>query len=255
MKIRKIVMFMLLCIATTAFGNEAQNKKKLSKEEVAERRELMRARRYARTGGIVTKRDGNLRVLALINVENVVDQEVLNLVAQEMQKGLLFSIVATNERPANAGLVIEIKDSDYPASMITAPENGYGMLNVRTLKMDSPSKEKLNRRLTQQIWRTTILTLGGGYDIEPRCLMKPFATVQELDACSSTCACPMSYTAAVSGAARFGVKPPIRMTYKQACEEGWAPPPTNAVQQAIWDKVRATPKTPMKIEFNPKKGR
>lgn len=248
-------MLMLLCVATVAFANETQNKKKLSREEIAQRREQMKARRYARTGGYVTKKDENLRVLALVNVDNIADKELLAQVAQEMQKGLLFSVVATTDRPANAGVVIEIKDSDYPASMITAPENGYGMLNVRALKKDSPSKEKLNRRLTQQIWRTTILTLGGGYDIEPKCLMKPFASVEELDACPSICACPMSYTAAVTAAARFGVKPQIRATYKRACEEGWAPPPTNAVQQAIWDKVRATPKTPMKIEFDPKKGR
>ena len=45
------------------------------------------------------------------------------------------------------------------------------------------------------------------------------------------------------------------MTYKEACEEGWAPAPTNEIQKAIWDKVRATPKNPMKIEFDPKKGR
>ena len=48
---------------------------------------------------------------------------------------------------------------------------------------------------------------------------------------------------------------PIVRFYSAAVQEGWAPTPTDTVQKAIWDKVNATPKTPMKIEFDPKKGR
>ena len=46
-----------------------------------------------------------------------------------------------------------------------------------------------------------------------------------------------------------------KVTYKDACEAGWASKPTNIWQKAIWDKVHTTPKNPMKIEFDPKKGR
>jgi hypothetical protein len=55
--------------------------------------------------------------------------------------------------------------------------------------------------------------------------------------------------------ANLGVKPAHIRTYKQACKEGWAPAPTNEYQKAIWDKVHEPPATPMKIEFDPKKGR
>ena len=34
-----------------------------------------------------------------------------------------------------------------------------------------------------------------------------------------------------------------------------APAPTNEFQKAVWDKVHAIPQNPMKIEFDPKKGR
>ena len=54
---------------------------------------------------------------------------------------------------------------------------------------------------------------------------------------------------------RLGILPVRTTTYLQACQEGWAPMPTNAVQKAIWEKVRAIPQSPMKIEFDPKKGR
>jgi len=35
------------------------------------------------------------------------------------------------------------------------------------------------------------------------------------------------------------VTPCIRATYRRACHLGWAPPPTNDVQRAIWEKIKA----------------
>jgi len=55
--------------------------------------------------------------------------------------------------------------------------------------------------------------------------------------------------------ATVGVTPTAYVTYAKACREGWAPPPKNPKQQKIWDRVHSIPKTPMKIEFDPKKGR
>jgi len=52
-----------------------------------------------------------------------------------------------------------------------------------------------------------------------------------------------------------GVMPARKGTYESACQEGWADEPKDKYQQAIWDKVHAIPKNPMKIEFDPKKGR
>ena len=43
------------------------------------------------------------------------------------------------------------------------------------------------------------------------------------------------------------------MTYKSACQEGWAPEPTNDVQRTIWKQVHAVPDKPITIEFDPKK--
>jgi hypothetical protein len=53
----------------------------------------------------------------------------------------------------------------------------------------------------------------------------------------------------------LGVRPFRRVSYRKACEEGWAPSPTNDIQKAIWNAVHSVPKNPMKIEFDPKKGR
>ena len=50
-----------------------------------------------------------------------------------------------------------------------------------------------------------------------------------------------------------GVTPMRRTVYRKACEEGWAPAPTNDVQKAIWDKVHAMPTEPIKIKPETKK--
>jgi len=34
----------------------------------------------------------------------------------------------------------------------------------------------------------------------------------------------------------LGLKTPERATYKEACEAGWAPPPENETQKAIFDQ-------------------
>ena len=51
----------------------------------------------------------------------------------------------------------------------------------------------------------------------------------------------------------LGVLPAQRATYLKACEEGWAPAPTNDVQKAIWEKVHAMPTEPLKIKPETKK--
>ena len=51
----------------------------------------------------------------------------------------------------------------------------------------------------------------------------------------------------------YGITPRVYSTYRKACEEGWAPAPTNDVQKAIWDKVHAMPTEPIKIKPEEKK--
>ena len=46
-----------------------------------------------------------------------------------------------------------------------------------------------------------------------------------------------------------GVTPLKRTIYQRACQEGWAPAPTNDVQKAIWEKVHAIPDKPITIEY------
>lgn len=50
---------------------------------------------------------------------------------------------------------------------------------------------------------------------------------------------PQSMGAVLSNAKEKGIAQVRRTTYRKACEEGWAPAPTNEFQKAIWEKVKA----------------
>jgi len=53
----------------------------------------------------------------------------------------------------------------------------------------------------------------------------------------------------------LGVTPYIETTYRNACRQGWAPPPVNDIQKAVWERVNAEkekgPANAMKIKLDP----
>ena len=51
-----------------------------------------------------------------------------------------------------------------------------------------------------------------------------------------------------------GVKPLQRVTYRRACQEGWAHQPTNSFQKAVWDEVHQIPQKPITIKYDKNKG-
>lgn len=66
---------------------------------------------------------------------------------------------------------------------------------------------------------------------------------------------PDEYARTLDYLKRYGVEPYVETTYRHACQEGWAPTPTNDYQKAIWEKERKLPSNPLKIEFDPQKGK
>lgn len=84
--------------------------------------------------------------------------------------------------------------------------------------------------------------------------MMETSSIQGLDAVQKFIPIDMAnrYTAYLE---TLGVKPAHERTYRQACKEGWAPAPTNEIQQAIWNQVRQLPTNPIKIEFDESKGK
>ena len=136
-----------------------------------------------------------------------------------------------------------------------APEAGWATVNVAALD-DGCGAEALAHRVRVEILRAFALVGGGAFmQRDPIVMRNDIMKPSDLDMIKEeNYGIDVAY-AISAGLPQRGVMPWQETTYKKACEQGWAPAPTNDVQKAIWDKVLAVPATPMKIEFDPKKGR
>lgn len=157
-----------------------------------------------------------------------------------------------DEKPLMVVVVVD-KCDDLPALSVF-PEERIGIVNADKLKGGKdPSAPEM--RVSKEIWRAIGFVGGIGFSMEDNDIMQPYYTLRELDACRYPFIQPMNMAKMQKLWKRFGVKKERRIPYRVAVQEGWASAPTNEYQQAVWDDVKAPPKTPMKIEFDPKKGR
>lgn len=221
-------------------------------------------------GGIVEKEYSG-KVLRIFNTQKYLSHNKLATCVKDMRwKSLLpfeaslaalpkdeclmkfaTSLIGTND---TAAAVLIVEDEKYPI-MLGALEKRWTILNISPLKVDNPSLNVFEKRFAKVLWIAVSRTLGAGYSSFKPCVMQPFTTVTELDNNPAVIPCPEPFNKMINTAKAYGIDMIKIASYRAACQEGWAPAPTNDIQKAIWDKVRATPKNPMKIEFDPKKGR
>ena len=160
----------------------------------------------------------------------------------------------TDANPA----VILITDTESRPTLAIYPEDAVGVVNATRLKDADAAKYKM--RLAKEVWRGMALSLGGFAMTAPngrivKSILSPVYSTKDLDAILAHGLSPHQCNAIYESVSAIGLQAAKPVSYKMACSQGWAPAPTNDIQKAIWDKVHAVPATPMKIEFDPKKGR
>jgi len=157
------------------------------------------------------------------------------------------------ELKANAAVFVTESD-EYPSMSIAAPEGAWSIVNAAAVCKGASNEAFKKTRLIKMMERGFYTACGAMNSQYPGSMMGLARNVEELDRLSSRA--PLDVIGrTMANLAEMGVTQEIFATYKKACEEGWAPAPTNDIQKAIWDKVHTPPKAPMKIEFDPKKGR
>ena len=231
------------------------------------RLEIMNRKGYKVNGGALVKPGSQRGALAIIDQQGRVGKDVFDAVKATIEKNQKIVVKVAREdkaaRPADgkkkAGAEFAISvvdDADAPV-MLVAPEDRWATVNVAKLAEGVDGKEAkgefLASRLRKELLRAFAFLCGGaGSQFEGNIMSA--SSVAQLDEYQEFI--PMDMVKrAEKYMEKCGVTPLRIATYRQACREGWAPAPTNDVQKAIWDKVHAIPKTPMKIEFDPKKGR
>ena len=168
-------------------------------------------------------------------------------IAIEVQKGE-FSF----ESPKIQGeaTVFLVDEAELPMSLI-APESRWALVNVAKLKSEKP--QFYDARIRKETVRTLVALLGGCNSTYPDALTGCVLRAEDLDRFADTRLQVEIEQRLPSYIEKLGITPYVMTSYRKACEEGWAPAPTNDVQKAIWDKVHAMPTEPLKIKPKTKK--
>ena len=236
---KRSFLFSAALAAAMAFG-EAAAEKSVKRSR--------RSREY--TGGFIM-RPAEGKAIRFANAQSVVAESVLQAAAWEISRAVGIDIVVSKLDDANANpvslrdgqtaaavIVRAVKDPPAP-TMIVAPEDAWAVLDVGALARDGATAEVLAERVRKELWRTTAIMLGASDSTFRPCLLEPVHSLTELDALKAKQVCPEPYGSIQRNAKDLGCGSPVYTTYRQACQEGWAPPPTNDIQRAIFEQVKA----------------
>ena len=177
--------------------------------------------------------------------------------SEAMRKTLSGDALAEGRAAASGACgVVMVVDGAEDAPLVTVyPEEHLAIIDMAALSKGGVGSGVRQDRIEKLTWRAIGHIVGCGAPDGYTCVMKPIRNMHELDAMPNKFIHPATFFKARPYFDMFGVMPARKGTYESACRQGWAPAPTNDVQRAIWDKVHAIPKNPMKIEFDPKSGR
>ena len=208
------------------------------------------------TGGMINRPIKGF--VALVNAQKSVNVADVNDEAIQLSKDLRIPIKAVDGKFSIATAAQDMKDAGgnaaifivdeptFPMSLV-AQESNWGAINVAALRSDNPSNLVLQRRIRKMFLRTAIVALGGAVTDNRSCVMQNVTDLNDLDKIIGTGFEPTYMTGMFSRLSRIGVSQEGKTTYRRACQEGWAPAPTNDYQKAIWDIVNKEPSNPIKI--------
>lgn len=150
--------------------------------------------------------------------------------------------------------VVLISDPALPPQLVQ-PEGRWALVNVAALGGGSLPGETVRKRVRKEALRAAAFLFGCGYSLNAGGMAQPISNVDELDTSLSEHLPVDVFTTMQALAPKFGITVGKRCHYRKACEEGWAPEPINEYQRAIWEETRKLPAKPLKIEFDPAKGK
>ncbi len=241
-----ILMVMAAFCAMQALGQD--NKGEPAKPD----KEARIAAIMKKTGGFL-QRESKGKIV-VVNCQSRIPEAEVRARVERIEFVLKYAIeIRTGEwklgdkKPADSTIAVYIVDDAALPMSLVAVESGWGVVNTATL---SPGA-----RFSKELTRVFCLTAGAANSPVATSPMQTVVNSADLDKLATDGFTFDMGSSINKNLQSLGIYTTRKVTYKKACHEGWAPAPTNEVQKAIWNEVHAVPKTPMKIEFDPKKGR
>lgn len=210
------------------------------------------------TGGFLKRHSKKTRKIHFINAQKRASDALIESARAKLDNALRVEIAMTTgtfdlSNPKVEGeLSLYIVDDEKLPMSLLSPEARWGMVNVAPLAKGRGEKPQFfEARVRKEIARIGCLTYGGiGSDYKQNLL----GFVKDAEALDNFATDDLP----IDGIQRcerylkdLGVRQWSRVTYRKACQQGWAPAPTNEYQKAIWDEVHTVPEKPLKIEFDP----
>lgn len=258
-----LLAFTVLATTTSlrgAAGDEVIQKKP-TKEEIADR--------IARhTGGRLVRPGTRTGEVVYVNCQTRAPKELLEESVAYFEDCSKFNItiqdgtfnLANPEIKGNTSLFV-VDDEALPP-LLLAPESRWAMVNVAPLAKGYGEKPAFfNARVKKELTRGFAMLCGATNSGYPHALTGGIAETKMLDK-HVDARLPVDVIARFAPYMEpFGVTPAVITTYRRACQEGWAPAPTNEYQKVIWEQIQSEkaetlkgPTKPRKIKFDPKKG-
>ena len=240
---KKLVFIIAAVCAGIAFSDETHVEGVAKKKGISEKV-------LKKTGGIAEKK-GEGKIV-IVNCQDLISDTLISERAERLGRLLKCSFEVVKgawdisaNKPSDANFAIYvINDAKLPMSLVAA-ESGWGVVNTVGLAEGD--------RFSKQLTRVFALTVGAMCSHNIHSPMQPVSNVRQLDSVKSDNimrdmidSIRMNMTARGMTASRV-------TSYRKACEEGWAPQPTNEYQKAIWKEVHTIPDKPLTIEYDPKK--
>ena len=226
----------------------------------AEQTQSKKVERFSSQGGAVEKPGAMKGKVAIIDTQARADIKsyMLDTIAY-FDHAVRYNIVYETADPADvetlkkasgADFVVVVLSDDSSPAILVAPEDRWAVVNVTKLTRGFKSVEARKKLYDERCAKATLkafsLLCGGGASKYPNSVFGT-ARMEDLDIAHGKVPVDMAdrYRAFLSSA---GLSPRVVTSYRRACIEGWAPAPTNEVQQAIWDKEHQIPSSPIKIK-------
>ena len=256
---------LILALAAVAVA-EAAPKAELTPEQVQERKAKIRERIYQKTGGFLERKTTRGKRIAFLNMQSrvgdaavaeVLDTQnriVRHVITFEKFEGVFdIAKVPAMMQEADVAEAIFVVDVPYLPSILVANESKWAVINVYALASDNPEQLVLDERLRLEMWRAIAFLNGAANTMMGKCVMQSVLKNADLDGLGAKAFSPEPLNKIFQHLELVGAMKRETCSYLKACEEGWAPAPTNDVQKAIWDKVHAMPTEPIKIKPEEKK--
>lgn len=250
-----------LMVATifSAFADEA-NGSKLTREEMREKGLARKAMIEARHGGRVRNTANQRGKIVVVNAQKTIDASQITEPMEKLSDHLKVAIDVQNGEATEPGkarelkkklganallMIVECETCSEP--MLVAPDGAWAVVNVKAL-----GDRNLDTRLRKEVVRAFAYLCGGTKSQYADPMTAAVTDIRQLDLIGQAEMPIDVLTRMTEYLKTLGVTPYEEASYQTACRQGWAPLPTNEVQQAIWDKIHEIPAEPIKIKHQKK---